>query len=1079
MNTSTPANDVYVEAEPESAVLPTKVFQAELRAINDRRRNMGLSPVAADEDAGPLVQYGLVGICLSGGGIRSSTFNLGVLQSLDRTGLFRYADYLSTVSGGGYIGSCLSSVFAGAATQEKKDVPLIPFPFRHEPGQPESQSFKHLRDYANYLKPPRLFASLRLPGLMLRGLLINFLIILPLLLLLVIGTVLVAKNNIRDALNTTTFQYTLNNQSSKISHSTNPSEYKRVTIDLRSHIQWIQHENNFNILVKGVTRDLSREKVKRIDDATWFLENYSHEQLSSSPLVFEPHSAPKLQITSWPVKQAENGPTSLLSTFIHKIKSVDFQQFITLFPALFDAQQIVVKYDDTVEDKKTQITLGDYVGWKKYIILAGLPKNSYSDSGKFLDDGRWLFEGSTADNLKLEIYIPDIAEDRTIDVRAWQTRDADYFTVQDMKKHISLLYNGQLTTKSWYGADTENSTTTFSSLPTTIKLSEILQQCNFQWDENKGDHRYLSISDLPQDFEPSSGDRLPDNSWIFTDDQIENIDIILSGEMVQKYTAANPLLLTVWQSGKDDKFDPVTLIWNNTFDITKWLTVVFFSLLLLFPLIQGFLRLCGLPPWKRRDLLTRYLCGGGIALLSIFAFLELQPLAIYLFYYLKKSLDVAGIIEDTDQILALTGTIATLGVGIFSSKAMGSGAKLNTKFGLYTMGILGPAVLWIFYLNLCGWALNPENIPEMLIRIKDCVLTYFLIAAVITFFISRLFYNVNQTSIHPFYRDRLSKAFLFTINEETKQVQHNDGQKLQSLETHNGPYHLINTTLNINGNGNVNLQGRHADFFIFSKEYTGSQLTGYCRTGIYEERDKHIGLATAMAISAAAAAPNMGKMTQKSLVFVMTMLNIRLGYWAQNPRKIHKRKKYHRVRPVYLLKEMLGLVNEKSNCLNISDGGHLENLGLYELVRRRCKYIIIGDAEADKKMTFNGLAEAIRMIRIDMGICIDIDLHHIYRKNGTGSKHYAMGTIRYEDGQTGYLLYIKSSVSGNHNPYIKDYMARNSDFPHESTADQFFNEAQFEAYRALGVDVAKTVWQDEEGQQFLKAVMSECEAGQI
>jgi hypothetical protein len=160
-----------------------------------------------------------------------------------------------------------------------------------------------------------------------------------------------------------------------------------------------------------------------------------------------------------------------------------------------------------------------------------------------------------------------------------------------------------------------------------------------------------------------------------------------------------------------------------------------------------------------------------------------------------------------------------------------------------------------------------------------------------------------------------------------------------------------------------------------------------------------------------------------------------------------------RVGPFYLIKEMLGLINEKSSFVNLSDGGHLENMGLYELVRRRCKYIIVGDGEADKEMTFHGLSDAVRIVIIDMGIKIDIDLDHIYRKEKNedgslkivGSSHHAVGTINYGKSkeEEGYLL------------YIEDYMARNPDFPHETTADQFFDEAQFEAYRALGMEAGE------------------------
>ena len=123
MTTGKANNETYVKADPESADLPVQVFQAELESIKNRRGNFKLPPVDDDESSsGPEVQRGLYGLALSGGGIRSSTFNLGVQQTLDRSGLLRHVDYLSTVSGGGYIGSCLSSFWAGDSQVEFDEV---------------------------------------------------------------------------------------------------------------------------------------------------------------------------------------------------------------------------------------------------------------------------------------------------------------------------------------------------------------------------------------------------------------------------------------------------------------------------------------------------------------------------------------------------------------------------------------------------------------------------------------------------------------------------------------------------------------------------------------------------------------------------------------------------------------------------------------------------------------------------------------------------------------------------------------------------------------------------------------------
>jgi len=349
----------------------------------------------------------------------------------------------------------------------------------------------------------------------------------------------------------------------------------------------------------------------------------------------------------------------------------------------------------------------------------------------------------------------------------------------------------------------------------------------------------------------------------------------------------------------------------------------------------------------------------------------------------------------------------------------------------------------------------------------------FYLTGILIFIFNVLFVNINITSFHGFYRDRLSQAYLFHKSREGM-LNSNDHQRLSDLNREGSiaPYHLINTSLNIPDSNDRNLRGRDSDFFTFSKHYCGSHHTGYCETKLMEKVDPHINLGTAMAISGAAAAPNMGTMTLKQFVFVLTLLNIRLDYWAPNPLKINTtglgfRKFSPNVGPRYLLKEAMGVLNARGRFINVSDGGHIENLGVYELLKRRCKLIIASDVEADPKMVFNGLVKLMRFAEIDMGISIDIDLSKIR----AGRSHWALGKICYGTGKDsagkdfckieyGYLLYIKSSLTGDENEYIRAYQRIHEDFPDETTADQFFNETQFECYRSLGEHITAGMLED-------------------
>ncbi len=137
--------------------------------------------------------------------------------------------------------------------------------------------------------------------------------------------------------------------------------------------------------------------------------------------------------------------------------------------------------------------------------------------------------------------------------------------------------------------------------------------------------------------------------------------------------------------------------------------------------------------------------------------------------------------------------------------------------------------------------------------------------------------------------------------------------------------------------------------------------------------------------------------------------------------------------------------------MNASDGGHIENLGVYELLRRRASLIISVDGEEDGGLTLGSLSTALRYARIDLGIDVDIDLDALRGKSArVGDCHHAVGRIRYSPTEEGFLIYIKARLTGDESLSIESYAAANPTFPHESTADQFFGEEQFEAYRGLG-----------------------------
>jgi patatin-like phospholipase len=274
------------------------------------------------------------------------------------------------------------------------------------------------------------------------------------------------------------------------------------------------------------------------------------------------------------------------------------------------------------------------------------------------------------------------------------------------------------------------------------------------------------------------------------------------------------------------------------------------------------------------------------------------------------------------------------------------------------------------------------------------------------------------------------------------------------------PFHIVNTTLNLVSGDELAWQERKGDAFTISPLHSGNHRLGYRYSHTYGGPGG-ISLGTAVAISGAAASPNMGYNSSPALSFLLTLFNVRLGWWLGNPGKAGDKTYLLRdpgvgLKPI--LSEMLGLTTDTHPYVYLSDGGHFENLALYEMVRRRCHCIVISDAASDLSFGFDDLGNAVRKIRIDMGVNITFEKMGIYPRsaqNPANPKYCALGTIHYDavdpNGVNGRVLYIKPVFYGEKETRdVYNYAMTHQTFPHETTADQFFSESQFESYRALG-----------------------------
>jgi hypothetical protein len=365
--------------------------------------------------------------------------------------------------------------------------------------------------------------------------------------------------------------------------------------------------------------------------------------------------------------------------------------------------------------------------------------------------------------------------------------------------------------------------------------------------------------------------------------------------------------------------------------------------------------------------------------------------------------------------------------------------------------------------------------------------------------------DLNEFSMNLFYRNRLVRCYLGATHVDRDPnpftgFDCGDDIYLEDLRDrsfYSGPFPIFNATLNLVSTRDLAWQERKAESFPMTplrcgfdtwfervnlshdfptgdrgqptrrddlQNPSGLDEFAYRATEHYAYEDGGFLVGTAVSISGAALSPNMGYHSVPSLAMLMTFFNVRLGFWAGNPRNDDT---WQRPGPIFglwrLLAELFGLTDDNSRYVYLSDGGHFENLGVYELVKRRTKFIIACDAGADPDYALDDLGSAIRKCREDIGVEIELVTDPVLPSNeskdgGKGKKrtkwHCVVGKIHYGDvdpgAEDGTFVYVKSSLTGDEPADVLNYQTCHQDFPNETTADQWFTESQFESYRRLG-----------------------------
>ncbi|MEM9433976.1 MAG: patatin-like phospholipase family protein [Pseudomonadota bacterium] len=409
--------------------------------------------------------------------------------------------------------------------------------------------------------------------------------------------------------------------------------------------------------------------------------------------------------------------------------------------------------------------------------------------------------------------------------------------------------------------------------------------------------------------------------------------------------------------------------------------------------------------------------------------------------------------------------------------------------------------------------------------------------------------NLNDASIGRFYRDRLMEAFLpnakliADANKLGKPLAHNGEQEasdadkttLTALASGTGakhrPIHLINTNVLSWWAPDSRAQRRNGDNFILSALHCGSDMTMWKSTE-HVAKNK-LTLATAMAASGAAVNPQggfagQGPTTSVPVAVAMALLSLRLGYWLRWSTKFEFLGFGNHLHPglSQMVKRLFidvflpgpkqfgkpmqngKPIDNTPHFIELSDGGHFDNLGLYEMIRRECRLIVVCDGGHDPENSYESLSVLIRRVREDFSaeITFDVKFHEDWTRRvlaATGAagkktgpqdlvarqvkdeypsgteyaeKGYFLANITYHDndndralGHDGYrakrkptgskprrglLIYLKSTMIRDVDLTTKGYRGTNPLFPFDPTSNQFFSPEQFEAYRDLGQKTA-------------------------
>ena len=977
-------------------------------------------------------------LCISGGGIRSATFGLGILQGLARCGLLEKFHYLSTVSGGGYIGSWLSAWIKN----DPDGIRGVVDELKRRPDstlEPEPQPVRHLREFSNYLAPRTGLTSVDFWTLIttfVRNMFLNWLVLISwLAAAMMIPRLYLAAINLQPNWPA----WGLDMDLTKYAQIANQIKHDW---DIWLNILLAIGGASIAIAMAYAIIDVPSTGNARLPQRR-FLE---FRQL---PLMLA-----SLVLTEW----------WALIRSVHGSEPFEAGEWRSKFVIFFVACYVVGGVFATVilafRKQKRERRIFNSL-WRFSIIALAA-----------------AFAGFCLSTIATRMFLePPIQFTLTRDLEAtpipWSKQKIKIPQgTQGVITQIERRYTIETPEKKGRISETDLGPVELKpdqKLPIQYKLKHDSEALPTPWPTpwNREKTKFAAGTQVEiTEVRKLYTIQTPQGPARITDNEISALQLKPNQKLPERF----PLPAPASNAVKYVSFAP--------------------ALVLGVLLLVNFL-FTGLTSWVTKDE-DREWWGRSAAwiLITIFGWIVINVIVLWGAQAISATPNRLGVflgeVKATPQAKGLLGAFG--GVTGLVSALLAIRSKLSSKFGekagFQWLLVVGAVVFFVLLAIIISWVLvlvgsQPwaqhatawllGGAPEQIIdpnswRIQLFVVVFLTCVMLLFGIVIGFFINANKFSLHATYRNRLIRAYLAASRTIRRPnlftgFDPDDNIKLGDLSP-DKPIHVLNGALNVIRGEQLAWQERKAESFTMSRLHCGSFKVGYRPSPQYGEA---ITLGTAMAISGAAANPNMGYHSSPVLGLLMTLFNVRLGWWLGNPGSPGA-KTWRRKGPRYsvgpLFSEAIGNTTDHYKYVNLSDGGHFENLGIYEMVLRRCHFIVVSDGGEDPECAYADLGEAVRKIRIDFGIPIEFGTMTIYPRSAidtlkTPGHNCAVGRIRYSvvdgaDAPDGIIVYIKPTCYGDEPRDIYEYFKTNPTFPHESTSDQFFSESQFESYRMLG-----------------------------